>query len=487
MPLFLSIAGAEDNDGLSRENFKKISKNGFGDPANSYAWSMTWFQDRLYVGTGRDFLCAGHWIRELKGTVIDGPLQDAVECNENPPDFPENFASEIWCYTPDDEEKWKMVYKSPLVTVTVKGKDYTLPRDFGYRGMAVFTGSDGQEVLLVGTYSLPRMANILQTKDGINFTETDPAVYGRPAIFKDVMSFRSLINFKGKLYMTPTSTSGDGNISEVVRVFESEDPVNGIWYPVSRNSFGRRDNLTIFELGVFNNCLYAGTGNAQQGFQIWKTDAKGDAIPYHWNLVVDKGAGRGPRNEGAVSMCAFKDYLYVGSGVQHGGYDFENEVPFSCAELIRIKSDDTWELVVGDRRRVKGEVISPISGFRAGFGNIFNGYFWRMVEYKGWLYLGTYDSSVFLPYFEEYFSPSQQEIVKYFSEKNGGFDLWKSSDGIIWDRISHNGFNNTFNYGIRTFAATPAGLFLGTANPFKDKEPETGKPRAGGLEIWQGN
>ncbi len=74
---------------------------------------------------------------------------------------------------------------------------------------------------------------------------------------------------------------------------------------------------------------------------------------------------------------------------------------------------------------------------------------------------------------------------QYAAEK-AGFDFWKTSDGVEWEEISHNGFDNRFNYGVRTLASSPMGLFLGTANPFKDKEPLTGEPRDGGLEIWLG-
>ena len=41
---------------LDVKDFAKIASCGFGDPHNSYAWSMEWFKGRLYVGTNRDIL-----------------------------------------------------------------------------------------------------------------------------------------------------------------------------------------------------------------------------------------------------------------------------------------------------------------------------------------------------------------------------------------------------------------------------------------------
>lgn len=47
-----------------------------------------------------------------------------------------------------------------------------------------------------------------------------------------------------------------------------------------------------------------------------------------------------------------------------------------------------------------------------------------------------------------------------------GFDLYVSEDGVNFDSITKNGFNDKFNHGIRTFNSTENGLFIGTANPF---------------------
>jgi hypothetical protein len=43
---------------LNVKDFTRVASAGFGDPHNSHAWSMEWFQRRLYVGTSRDMLWA---------------------------------------------------------------------------------------------------------------------------------------------------------------------------------------------------------------------------------------------------------------------------------------------------------------------------------------------------------------------------------------------------------------------------------------------
>src|SRR5678815_4002900 len=43
--------------GLEQYQFRLIASGGFGDPLNSYAHTMAWFCERLYVGTTRANLC----------------------------------------------------------------------------------------------------------------------------------------------------------------------------------------------------------------------------------------------------------------------------------------------------------------------------------------------------------------------------------------------------------------------------------------------
>ncbi len=77
--------------------------------------------------------------------------------------------------------------------------------------------------------------------------------------------------------------------------------------------------------------------------------------------------------------------------------------------------------------------------------------------------------------------------------RQGGFELWRSSDGENWLPVNRQGFGNPYNYGLRTLISTPHGLFLGTANPFgprvavrrEDQWRYEDNPR-GGLEVWLG-
>lgn len=58
-----------------------------------------------------------------------------------------------------------------------------------------------------------------------------------------------------------------------------------------------------------------------------------------------------------------------------------------------------------------------------------------------------------------------------FSGSFFGADLWKTKDGIYWEPVTLNGFDNPRNYGFRTMSKpTDDSLLIGTANPFDGLE-----------------
>lgn len=56
--------------------------------------------------------------------------------------------------------------------------------------------------------------------------------------------------------------------------------------------------------------------------------------------------------------------------------------------------------------------------------------------------------------------------LTYMQDAERGFDLYVSEDGINFEAITINGFDDPFNHGLRTFSVLEDGLMIGTANPF---------------------
>ncbi len=47
-----------------------------------------------------------------------------------------------------------------------------------------------------------------------------------------------------------------------------------------------------------------------------------------------------------------------------------------------------------------------------------------------------------------------------------GCSVYRTSDGVNFTPVTTNGFNDKYNYGLRSFLSSANGLFMGTANPF---------------------
>ncbi len=473
--------------GLCQSDFIPAAINGFGDAHNAYPHSAAWFRNRLIVGTTRANLCM------LK--VSKMPTRFACWPIDCPDDLYQiDMRGQIWSYEPE-RRQWTEIFRSPMI---VDAEGNPIPRDLGYRGMAVFQGtSDESPALYVATYASARGpgAFILRSSDGKQF-----AAVSKPGLLElPTTTIRALFPFKNQLFTAPTGRAGGHpNQANIPIIYASSDPASGVWTAVNTPGFGDPDNGVIFELAACGDFLYAGTGHFQQGLQIWRTRAEGKP-PYHWECVLRHGADRGVLNQVAVSMVAFRNHLYVGTGIQQGGIDQTNKVGPAAPELLRISEDGSWDLLVGAPRQTSQGFKMPLSGYRPGFNNPFNGYFWRMVVHDDWLYVGTLDWTTMMQFADSENWPQRfrrqiqhMDLSRVLSHQAGA-DLYRSIDGENWLPVTNDGFGNLFNYGIRTLISSPQGLFVGCANPFGPQvatclggEWSYRHNSRGGLEIWCG-
>lgn len=449
---------------------------------------MLWFRDRLFVGTTRANMCALK-VSKVKTNINAWP----VECPDNLYDLDMRAQIHSWS---GETNQWTEVDRAPLIT----GKDgSTVPREIGYRGMTAFKGtSDPHACLYLSTYASARGygCNILRSEDGVAF---DPIPM--PKEFGDfILTLRLLIPFKGRLFTSPSGRAGDPNVSNLAAVFETSDPANGDWKMVNEPSFGDRTNVGVFEMLAFGDHLYAGTANLF-GYQLWRTDGEGEP-PYKWERILTKGAFRGKTNQGVASLCVHNGALYVGSGIQHGGIDVMNKTGPAGPELIRVNKDGSWDLIVGEARDTPDGPKRPLSGFGPGFSTFLNGYFWRMGTHDGWLYVGTFNWALMMRYSAQNNWPDLFRRVygglgpDFVRDNLSGAQLYRSADGENFIPVTLDGFDNPYNYGIRSIESTPYGVAIGTVNPFAPRIAELNRdgslkgyvdnPR-GGLEIWLGD
>jgi hypothetical protein len=407
---------------------------------------MAWWRHKLYVGTGRSTYCVQQATLEYFRPDLGGypPAEDDVECTPDPHDLP--LQAEIWRWTPKTDT-WEMVYRSPN-DVPIAGTNPVkfTARDIGYRGMVVFQESDGTEALYVagvssrggngvgfnGPVPPPR---ILRSTDGVTF-DALPQDPGTVLGDTTVTGFRNLLSYNSRMYVLGSvGLLGHGVIYEAANPAAGNDAFRVISPP----------GQTFFEIEKYNGHLYAGTGvqpaNDSTPFSLLKTNATGD--PYTFTTVIPEGAYKQMNpSAGVISLQPYKGRLYVGTD----------------RELLRVNPDDSWDLVVGTPRATPdGRRLEPLSGFGMGFDNLLNIHMWRMARFHETLYVGTHDQSAKWRHLSGVGSRLRPRM---------GADLYASTDGWNYTMITRTGFGDLFNNGIRNFASTPYGLFVGATNHY---------------------
>jgi len=233
------------------------------------------------------------------------------------------------------------------------------------------------------------------------------------------------------------------------------------------------------QLSVFSGQLYAGTTNSE-GSELWRTD---DPKPGNWTRVIEGGYGN-KVPQGFMTLRPFGTQLYLGTVL----YPVGTSVYEGC-DILRVDAADKVELLVGKTRDPgKPTAIAPLSKLAGGFGYPFNVYSWYMAEYKGRLYVGTYDAgSQAIDYAEEVYGLTRDKWSETHRalmdvvlgspdrKRQGGADLYRTKDGVSWEPLTLDGFGDRDNYGVRNLLVTPWGLMVGTGNAVD------------GFEIWLGD
>jgi hypothetical protein len=486
---FFKIRGRIEALETDTDVFQRVAVNGLtrfgGSPHNTWIWSAKWFNNKLYIGTGREELCLTLITSDVRAGTKSYPA--AVTGDQCPDEvtLAQSLAAEIWEYTPSTNT-WRLAYQSPsTIPITVDGTPVMTALDVGYRGMEVYTESDGTQALYVGSVTsggayepAPFQPNgwpaprILRTTDGQTWTPIPQAAgtffgnignyYLNPT--SKVRSFRSLTQYNGQLFVTAATYEGSGII------IASPNPSAG------NNTFQQVSPdwsvMPTWDVEVFNNYLYATTGFTRQenpneaGYAVYKTAATGTP-PYDYApIVINGGYQTNPSlmAPNGMYMHIYRNELYVSTN--------------RPTELIKVRADDSWDLVVGEPRPLPPGVnigtsgdsgqIMPLSGMGSGFGNWMNGHFWRMGSITGMaepdqtsagqnLFLGTWDWSVGLQQFQTLSGLDDMFTHQY------GTDVYRTEDGSHWSVITQAGFGDPNNSGTRSLEPTPVGLFLGTA------------------------
>ena len=127
----------------------RVATNGFGDQHNTWAWSMAWYNNMLYVGTGRETYCVTSATSAIQLNISSLYPPSVGDCTPDYHYLP--MQAEIWQYNPATNI-WKLVFQSPnsLSTVDNKGTPVATAREIGFRGLTVVNEPGGVTALYAG-------------------------------------------------------------------------------------------------------------------------------------------------------------------------------------------------------------------------------------------------------------------------------------------------------------------------------------------------
>src|ERR1700722_1970045 len=152
-----------DGGPLRERDFIPLAVNGWGDAWNSYVHSMARFEDHLYCGTFRAQLCLKQRQKSGAPPWPVWPVNCPKEVHGKL-----DMRAQIWRVSLTSGD-WENVYRAPIIN----GRNgRPVPREFGYRGMAVLQGKgDVKPTLYVTGFSSNRTFGpvILRSEDGQSF------------------------------------------------------------------------------------------------------------------------------------------------------------------------------------------------------------------------------------------------------------------------------------------------------------------------------
>lgn len=215
-----------------------------------------------------------------------------------------------------------------------------------------------------------------------------------------------MVVFDDHLYIAAADYFNEGNPSAIFRT------ADGLaWEKVVDDGFPGTYSPNIWKFGVFKGMLYASAPTYTGTNPIWRS-ATGDYGS--WEKVAEI-----PNMDAFASMVAYKGALY---GISDSSADENGTLP---TQVWRTYDGVAWKPVVLD-----------------GFGNLLNNSGGDFEVYQGYLYVGVGDNT---------------------STSDGG-EMYRTQDGIRWERVAAAGLGNQNNYKFDGLIAYLGNLYAYSVN-----------------------
>ena len=391
-----------------------------GDRAQSYSWSAIGYGDYMYIGT-----CANAMTQTLNfmGSVLGNSFDDKVMKAALNAMFNGHFFIE----EEDGVDPKGVLLKLNTKTGEVKlimskeltGTNCNFRNAVEYKGNLYFCGSiNGIPSVYRIDPKTDEFECVHQSLSLADFAQAHKAgisvgVRGM-CVFNDMLVV-SMVGLDGA-YICATDTPTDKNSFKIVA--DMDDLFNYPAYRYYDSIYGG----SVWDMVEYNNSLYVtlctGTpdnkpdDNSMQSFAMVRANVD-DEGNWSWTSVVGDEAydskytyGINPNRtrSGAANLYVYDGYLYIGEYNDEQialedilfskNCDFVNANLEQSVNLYRMNENEDVELVVGDADEMFPD--GSLTGIGSGFGRHENQYIWRMQEYDGKLYIGTFDTSSLL-------------------------------------------------------------------------------------------
>ena len=413
-----------------------------GDRGQSYSWSAQGYGDWMYVGTC--YAAMGNTLTLMQGVLGDKFDKDVMEKT-----LKAMFNGTFFWGQEDGVDSNGILVKvntktgetKLLMSQNTNGISPLFRNSVEYNGKLYFCGSvrDHGTSGLPSVYELdPETDTFTPVYTGLNNMRDYGAAY-RAGISTGI---RGMCVYNGKLvisnvYMDAATGKSGANIlissnpkEGFTQIADSADLFNYPAYRYQDSIYGG----SIWDMVEYNGHLYVSicTGtpenapddNTMQSFALVRGDENTDGT-FTWTPVVGDlndnarytfGIDPERTRSGAANLIVYNGYLYIGeyndeeiamerilfnktgedTSGSMGGVDcsFVNANLEQSVGLYRMNQSEDMELVVGNATKMFPN--GGISGLGTGFGHNENQYIWRMQEYDGKLYVGTFDTSSLL-------------------------------------------------------------------------------------------
>lgn len=318
-------------------------------------------------------------------------------------------------------------------------------------------------------------AQDVQTGEWVNFTNTPKTLNcaGPGADWQAILSggfgngnnsvIEALETFKGSLYAEAT------NAIEGATIWRT---ANGeTWTQVTPagfdNAFGA-NNTIVFDMFTFEGNLYAGSGSwesTSSAGQIWRSANGTD-----WSQVAADGLGN-LNNTGFVTFTSFKGMLYAAAVNRNDGVELWRSSTGDHGSWERVATEGfgggSAYFIITSLNTFKGQLyagVEALAGTGAQVWRSSNGIDWERIGENGLGDTNNYQTGSSVVYRGQYYITTRNDVT--------GAQLWRSRNGISWDQVVGDGFGDVNNVKIESLT-TYAGALIAVAN-----NPSTG------VEAW---